>query len=122
MVRLGVSLTAPAGMRSGQRATRGTRMPPSSRSIFWPMKGQLLDHALVGLDGAAVGVLAEAADAPRFLQVVAREPGPVRGAVVQGQVEGLVGRLALDEVHGAAAQQVGEVALFLVRLLVDPEV
>ena len=43
MVRFGVSHTAPAAMRAGQRASKGTRMPPSSKSIFWPTKGQVLE-------------------------------------------------------------------------------
>ena len=82
----------------------------------------VMDHALIGVDGAAVDMLAHALQAFGLGAVLARQPGPVRRAVVQREVEGLLGRLAFDEVHGAAAQQIGQVAVFGVRLLVAPEV
>jgi hypothetical protein len=37
------SLTWPAFTRAGQRSSVGTRMPPSSSSDFWPLKGQVLE-------------------------------------------------------------------------------
>jgi len=42
MVAVTWSLTCGA-MRAGQRSSVGTRMPPSSSSVFWPVKGQVLE-------------------------------------------------------------------------------
>ena len=89
------------------------------------------DLCVHGGDHAAIGFLRAAVEVDRVLAaqalglgfVTGRLPRPVRRVEMQAEQEGLAGLgVAVDHLHGVAAEQVGGVAGLRHRLVVVPEI
>ena len=83
----------------------------------------VMDHAAVLVDVAARQMRDAGAQLLGRGTVIACFPGPVRGRVVQAQEErGIALAHAVDEIHAALRQQIGQIAFVVVLFLAHPQV
>src|SRR5258708_11616810 len=91
-----------------------------SYSLFFQAEDGIRDDLVTGVQTCALPI--SCAQRLGRAAVIARFPGPVRRRVVQAQEEGRIALgHAVDEVHAALRQQVGQVALVMVFLLAHPQ-
>ena len=117
-----------AAVVAGEDDQRVVQLPGFLQRIDDPANAfvHVVDHALVGVDVAAVQVKQVVFDLGCLRMVFARFPRPVRRGVVQAQKEGVGGALALphalDKVDRLAGNQVGQIAFMRLFLFTHPQI
>ncbi len=104
------------------------QLPGFLQSVHHPTNAlvHVVDHAVVGVDVAAIEVKKVVFDLCRQRMVLTRFPRPMRGGVVQAQKEGralrCAGRHAVHKVHGLVGNQIGQVAVFVLFFFVGVQI